>query len=70
MNNPMNGAPSAWLVYFLVEDLAKSTVKAKELGASAMMENTPIPGIGSFSMLSDTTGAVFALFEGSAELKG
>ena len=66
MKNPMNGAPSAWLVYFLVEDLAKSTAEAKELGANAMMENTPIPEVGAFSMLADTTGAVFALFEASS----
>jgi len=64
MKNPMNGAPSCWLVYFLVEDLAAATVKAKELGANAMMENTPIPDVGAFSMLADPVGAVFALFEG------
>jgi predicted enzyme related to lactoylglutathione lyase len=65
MKNPMNGAPTCWLSYFLVEDLAASTIKAKELGANAMMENTPIPGVGSFSMLADPCGAVFALFEGA-----
>ena len=65
MKNPANGAPNAWLVYFFVEDLAKSTAKAKELGASAMLENQPIPGIGAFSMLADPTGACFALFHGS-----
>lgn len=64
MKNPMNGAPSCWLVYFLVEDLAAATVKAKELGANAMMENTPIPDVGAFSMLADPVGAVFALFAG------
>ena len=67
MKNPMNGAPTCWLSYFLVEDLAAATIKAKGLGANAMMENTPIPGIGSFSMLADPCGAVFALFEGSAD---
>jgi len=67
MNNPMNGAPSCWLSYFLVTDLAASTNKAKELGANAMMENTPIPGIGSFSMLADPCGAVFALFQGAED---
>jgi len=62
MKNPMNGAPSCWLVYFLVEDLARSTAQAKELGAQAMVEGMPIHGVGAFSMLADPVGAVFALF--------
>lgn len=65
MKNPMNGAPSCWLCYFLVEDLAAATAKAKALGATAMMENTPIPEVGAFSMLADPVGAVFALFQGN-----
>jgi predicted enzyme related to lactoylglutathione lyase len=68
MKNPMPGAPSCWVVYFFVEDLLASTAKAKELGATAMMENTPIPGVGSFAMLTDPTGAMFALFQGAAGL--
>ncbi len=68
MKNPMNGAPSSWLMYFLVDDLAAATSKAKRLKASAMMENTPIPEVGSFSLLTDPVGATFALFQASAQL--
>lgn len=67
MKNPMNGAPSCWLVYFFAPDLAGTTAKAKKLGATALMENTPIPGIGAFSMLQDPMGAVFALFQSSMD---
>ena len=63
MKNPQNGAPSAWLVYFLVPNVVEATEKAKRLNATPMVENMPIPGIGAFSMFSDPTGAVFALFE-------
>lgn len=63
MKNPMNGAPSAWLVYFLAPELAHATKRAKELGAQPLMENTPIPDVGAFSMLRDPVGAVFALFQ-------
>lgn len=63
MKNPMPGAPSCWVVYFFTPDLKRSTDKAKQLGAMAMMENSPIPAVGSFSMLADPTGAMFALFE-------
>ena len=66
MKNPMPpGSPSCWVVYFFVQDLIASTGKAKQLGAMAMMENMPIPGVGSFSMLMDPTGAAFALFQTS-----
>lgn len=63
MRNPQNGAPSGWLVYFLVEDLDTATARAVELGASACVEGMPIPGIGRFSMLQDPVGAMFSLFE-------
>jgi uncharacterized protein len=63
MKNPMNGAPSAWLVYFFAPDLLGSTAKAKKLGAKVLVDITPIPEIGSFSMLQDPAGAVFALFQ-------
>lgn len=64
MRAPSPQMPPAWLVYFLVDDLASSTQKAKSLGALALMESTPIPGVGTFSLLVDPTGAHFALFKG------
>ncbi|MFM1872580.1 MAG: hypothetical protein RL398_2002 [Planctomycetota bacterium] len=66
MKHPMPGMPSCWVVYFLVADLAASTGKAKELGGTAMMEMVPIPNLGHFSMLTDPTGALFALFQPNA----
>jgi predicted enzyme related to lactoylglutathione lyase len=63
MKNPMNGAPDAWMCYFFVEDLKQATDRAKQLGAKAMLEHQPIPDIGTFSMLSDPTGACFSLFQ-------
>jgi hypothetical protein len=63
MKNPQHGAPSAWLVYFLAPDLGKTTERAKQLGANIMMANTPIPGVGTFSMFTDPVGAMAALFQ-------
>ena len=62
MKHPMPGSPTCWVVYFLTPDLTAATAKAKSLGATPMMENVPIPQVGSFSMLTDPTGAMFALF--------
>lgn len=70
MKNPMNGAPDCWLVYFLVEDLAQSTAKAKQLGAKAMCEDQPIPNVGRFSLLADPVGAGFALFQPDMASRG
>ncbi len=63
MKNPENGAPSCWLAYFFAEDLAAATQKAAQLGANVLMANQPIPQVGSFSLLADPVGAVFALFQ-------
>jgi uncharacterized protein len=68
MKHPMPGLPSCWVVYFFVEDLAKATAKAKQLGATAMMEGVPIPGVGQFSMVTDPCGAMFALFQANEGL--
>lgn len=62
MQHPMPGTPSCWACYFFVDNLSAATDKAKSLGATAMMENIPIPEVGAFSMLTDPTGAMFALF--------
>lgn len=70
MKLPMPGVPPCWVVYFLVADLAASTARAKELGASAMMEEIPIPEVGRFSMITDPTGAMLSLFQEDPSAKG
>ena len=63
MQHPMPGQPSFWLTYVSVDDVKASTAKAKSLGASIIADVTPIPEIGSFSIISDPTGAVLGLFQ-------
>ena len=63
MKHPMPGAPSVWVPYVEVPDLAAATRKAKELGAKVMQENMPVQDMGSFSIISDPTGAVLGLWE-------
>jgi predicted enzyme related to lactoylglutathione lyase len=70
MKHPQPGAPSCWLAYFFAPDLAGTTAKAKKLGAKAMVENAPIPGIGAFSILTDPAGATFALFQANMAPNG
>ncbi len=63
MKNPVENAPSRWLAYVLVDNVAASTEKAKSLGATVCKEVTEIPGFGWFSVITDPTGATLALWQ-------
>ncbi len=63
MKHPMPGAPSMWLAYVLVDDIDASTAKARSLGAQIIKEVTEIPNVGRFSIFTDPTGAMLALFK-------
>ena len=62
MKNPMPGA-SVWVPYILVDDLAASTAKARELGGTILQENVSVANMGTFSLVNDPTGATFGLWE-------
>jgi predicted enzyme related to lactoylglutathione lyase len=63
MKHPMPGAPSAWLPYVEVDDIAASTAKAKSLGANIIKDVTEVMGAGWLSILMDPTGAVLGLWK-------
>jgi predicted enzyme related to lactoylglutathione lyase len=63
MKHPMPGAPSFWLAYVGVNDIKAATAKAKSLGANFIKDVTEIPNVGWFSIFTDPTGAVLALFQ-------
>lgn len=54
------GAPSHWLVYWAVTDVAKAHAKATALGATSFVPATDFDG-GVMAVLSDPQGAMFAL---------
>jgi predicted enzyme related to lactoylglutathione lyase len=59
----MPGAPIAWIPYAAVKDVAKSTEKARSLGATILKDKSEVPGMGWFSIFKDPTGAMIALWE-------
>ena len=63
MQHPMQGAPSLWIPYVSVPDLASATEKARKLGGTIVKENVPVQNMGVFSIVNDPTGATFALWE-------
>ena len=67
MKHPMPGAPSGWLAYVLVDDVAAATAKAKSLGATVMREVMEVPNAGSFSIITDPTGAMLGLWQPKAK---
>lgn len=66
MKSPVPGAPSAWLAYVLVDDVAAATKKAKSLGATVANDVTEIPNYGWFSVIVDPTGAALGLWQRKA----
>lgn len=63
MKHPMPGAPSTWLAYVHVDDLAAATAKAKSLGATIIKDKTDVADYGSLSIIADPTGAVLGLWQ-------
>jgi predicted enzyme related to lactoylglutathione lyase len=63
MKNPMPNAPSSWVPYVDVPDLAAATAKAKSLGATVIKENVNVEDHGAFSIITDPTGAFLGLWQ-------
>ena len=66
MKHPMPGQPSIWIPYIAVDDLVGDTAKAKALGGTVIKDVTEIPGMGSFSIILDPTGAAIGLWKTKA----
>jgi predicted enzyme related to lactoylglutathione lyase len=61
--SPMPNAPSVWIPYVRVDDVVERTKKAKDSGARVLMDKQDIPGMGSFSIIADPTGALIGLWQ-------
>lgn len=56
-------APPHWLIYFTIADVPAATVKARTMGAKVLLAPQSLSGVGTWSILADSQGAVFALFK-------
>jgi uncharacterized protein len=63
MKNPMPNAGSMWVAYVHVDDLKAATAKAKSLGATVIEDQVEVNGRGSFSIITDPTGAMLGLWQ-------
>jgi uncharacterized protein len=60
------GEPPHWRPYFMVESAEVAVARMRELGGEALAGPLPIPD-GSFAIVRDPQGAVFAVFEGEVD---
>ena len=70
MRQLIPGAPSAWLSYVLVDDIAAATKKAQSLGAKVMKDVTEVKDMGWFSIIVDPTGAMLGLWQAKPRSTG
>ena len=63
MKNPIPGGSSSFVPYVLVDDVKAATRKATSLGAKMMKDVTEVPGAGSFTLITDPTGATLGLWQ-------
>ena len=63
MKHPIPGAPSAWMPYVLVDDIAAATQKAGSLGATVVRDVTEVMNMGWLSIIIDPTGAALGLWQ-------
>jgi uncharacterized protein len=54
-------APPHWMTYVSVDDVDASAAKAAELGGSMKVPPMDIPNVGRFAVLTDPSGATFAI---------
>lgn len=66
MTNPVPGAPPHWQAYVGVDDIKASTEKARSLGATVRQDVMDIGEHGWISVITDPTGATFALWQAKA----
>ena len=67
-----SAAPSHWMPYISTPGVATTVEAARSLGAQVRKEPTDIPEVGTFAILADPQGAMFAVFtpSGSPEAAG
>ncbi len=60
---PDAAGPSAWLPYLVAASVDTAAGRAEQLGGTAVMMPTAIPGVGRYAVIEDPQGAVFALLQ-------
>lgn len=57
------GIPPHWFTYFAVDDVAATIARFAELGGALRREPFDVPGVGTFAVVEDPSGAVSAFIQ-------
>lgn len=60
------GIPPHWLTYIATENANETSAKGKSLGGNVLMEPFDVMDLGRMSVLTDPTGATFAVWQAGA----
>jgi uncharacterized protein len=63
MANPAPGTPPHWLAYVGVDDIDSATKKARQLGATVVVDVMDVGQYGRMSVINDPTGATLAMWQ-------
>lgn len=63
LTNQAPGMPSHWMAYVGVDNIQAATNKAKDLGATVMVEPMQVGNHGWMAVITDPTGATIALWK-------
>jgi hypothetical protein len=67
MSLPDASMPAQWQPYVAVDDPDRTTAKAKELGASVLVEPMDVPKVGRLAVLRDSQGSTFGIIKPDPE---
>jgi hypothetical protein len=67
MSLPDASMPAQWQPYVAVDDPDRTTAKAKELGASVLVEPMDVPKVGRLAVLRDPQGSTFGIIKPDPE---
>src|SRR5688500_5876517 len=60
---PKRTMSSHWMPYVLVEDVLSTVTRARKAGGEVVVDRTVMPGFGVLAIMTDPTGATFAVWE-------
>ncbi len=63
---PMEGVPSHWLSYVSSDDVAASCARVTASGGKIFVPPKDVPNVGTFSVMADRTGAMFAVYRSAS----
>ena len=63
MQEKMEGSPTTWVPYVMVDDVKRSLAKAAKAGANVVVGHMPIGEMGAIGVFVDPTGAALGVWE-------